>query len=123
MSPEEKAAAAAIAAEAEDLSDIRTHLQPVAVEFGREVFEQVYRVGVAQHAIQLLAAGTGRGRAPDLFNATLMAAEMFNRLSSALCAVKGWTPEELAACDAAIQRATANKIIVPRESGRLILDS
>lgn len=117
IGPDEKALVAALgvspsAAPAEDLTGIPQHFHSVARKHGRAKFEQVYTVGVGQHAMNILARGAGRNM--ELFNAVLMAVEMLNKLSSLHCDAKGWTAAELAAVDADIRKAMDAKIIVPR---------
>lgn len=117
ISPDEKALVAALgdspeSTPAEDLSGIPQHFRPIARKHGRAMFEQVYTVGVGQHAMNILASGVGRNM--EMFNAVLMAVEMMNKLSTLHVAAKGWSAAELAAVDADIRRAMDAKIIVPR---------
>ena len=129
--PEEKAAAAAVsgsiaegsvdgASIEEDLSGIPAHFHAIAREFGRAKFEQVYTMGVAQHAMNILANGVGRNM--ELFNAVLMAVEMLNKISLLHIQARGWEAAELAKIDAEIRRSMDSRIIVPR-SGVRGLDS
>jgi hypothetical protein len=131
MGPEEKAAAAAVSGSVaegsiegapleEDLSGIPAHFHPIAREFGRAKFEQVYTMGVAQHAMNILANGVGRNM--ELFNAVLMAVEMLNKISLLHIQARGWEAAELAKVDAEIRRSMDSRIIVPR-SGVRGLDS
>ena len=117
ISPDEKALVAALGVSPEstpleDLSGIPPHFHGVARKHGRAIFEQVYTVGVGQHAMNILAKGAGRNM--EMFNAVLMAVEMMNKLSSLHCASRGWSAAELAAVDADIRKAMDAKIIVPR---------
>jgi len=115
ISPDEKATVAALGVSPsaeEDLTGIPQHFHSVARKHGRAKFEQVYTVGVGQHAMNILARGAGRNM--EMLNAVLMAVEMLNKLSLLHCAAKGWTAEELAAVDADIRKAMDAKIIVPR---------
>lgn len=124
--PEEKAAAAAVSGSVaegsieEDLSGIPAHFHAIAREFGRAKFEQVYTMGVAQHAMNILANGVGRDM--ELFNAVLMAVEMLNKISLLHIQARGWEAAELAKVDAEIRRSMDSRIIVPR-SGVRSLDS
>lgn len=129
--PEEKAAAAAVSGSVEDgsiegapieenLSGIPEHFHAIAREHGRAKFEQVYTMGVAQHAMNILANGVGRNM--ELFNAVLMAVEMLNKISLLHIQARGWEAAELAKVDAAIRRSMDSRIIVPR-SGVQGLDS
>jgi len=124
--PEEKAAAAAVSGSVaegqgeEDLSGIPAHFHAIAREFGRAKFEQVYTMGVAQHAMNILANGVGRNM--ELFNAVLMAVEMLNKISLLHIQARGWEAAELAKVDAEIRRSMDSRIIVPR-SGVRGLDS
>ena len=124
--PEEKAAAAAVSGSVaegpveEDLSGIPEHFHAIAREFGRAKFEQVYTMGVAQHAMNILANGVGRTM--ELFNAVLMAVEMLNKISLLHIQARGWEAAELAKIDAEIRRSMDSRIIVPR-SGLQGLDS
>lgn len=131
MGPEEKAAAAAVSGSVaegsiegapleEDLSGIPEHFHAIAREFGRAKFEQVYTMGVAQHAMNILANGVGRNM--ELFNAVLMAVEMLNKISLLHIQARGWEAAELAKVDVAIRRSTDSRIIVPK-SGVRGLDS
>lgn len=104
----------------EDLSGIPAHFHAIAREFGRAKFEQVYTMGVAQHAMNILANGVGRNM--ELFNAVLMAVEMLNKISLLHIQARGWEAAELAKVDAAIRRSMDSRIIVPR-SGVRGLDS
>lgn len=104
----------------EDLSSIPAHFHAIAREFGRAKFEQVYTMGVAQHAMNILANGVGRNM--ELFNAVLMAVEMLNKISLLHIQARGWEAAELAKVDAAIRRSMDSRIIVPR-SGVRGLDS
>ncbi len=104
----------------EDLSGIPAHFHAIAREFGRAKFEQVYTMGVAQHAMNILANGVGRNM--KLFNAVLMAVEMLNKISLLHIQARGWEAAELAKVDAAIRRSMDSRIIVPR-SGVRGLDS
>ena len=125
-SAEEKAAAAAVSGSVaegqveEDLSGIPAHFHAIAREFGRAKFEQVYTMGVAQHAMNILANGVGRNM--ELFNAVLMAVEMLNKISLLHIQARGWEAAELAKVDAEIRRSMDSRIIVPR-SGVRGLDS
>lgn len=115
ISPDEKATVAALGVSPsteEDLSGIPQHFHSVARKHGRAMFEQVYTVGVGQHAMNILARGAGRNM--EMFNAVLMAVEMMNKLSSLNCESRGWSAAELAAVDADIRKAMDAKIIVPR---------
>jgi len=115
ISPDEKATVAALGVSPsaeEDLSGIPQHFHSVARKHGRAKFEQVYTVGVGQHAMNILARGAGRNM--ELFNAVLMAVEMLNKLSTLNCESRGWSAAELAAVDADIRKAMDAKIIVPR---------
>jgi len=115
ISPDEKATVAALGVSPsaeEDLSGIPQHFHSVARKHGRAKFEQVYTVGVGQHAMNILARGAGRKM--ELFNAVLMAVEMLNKLSTLNCESRGWSAAELAAVDADIRKAMDAKIIVPR---------
>jgi hypothetical protein len=131
MGPEEKAAAAAVSGSVaegsiegapleENLSGIPAHFHAIAREFGRAKFEQVYTMGVAQHAMNILANGVGRNM--ELFNAVLMAVEMLNKISLLHIQARGWEAAELAKVDAEIRRSMDSRIIVPR-SGVRGLDS
>ena len=131
IGPEEKAAAAAVSGSVaegsiegapieEDLSGIPAHFHAIAREFGRAKFEQVYTMGVAQHAMNILANGVGRNM--ELFNAVLMAVEMLNKISLLHIQARGWEAAELAKIDAASRRSMDSRIIVPR-SGMRGLDS
>ena len=131
MGPEEKAAAAAVSGSVaegtvaegsieEDLSGIPAHFHAIAREHGRAKFEQVYTMGVAQHAMNILANGVGRNM--ELFNAVLMAVEMLNKISLLHIQARGWEAAELAKVDAAIRRSMDSRIIVPK-SGMRGLDS
>lgn len=131
MGPEEKAAAAAVSGSVaegsiegapieEDLSGIPEHFHAIAREFGRAKFEQVYTMGVAQHAMNILANGVGRDM--ELFNAVLMAVEMLNKISLLHIQARGWEAAELVKVDAEIRRSMDSRIIVPR-SGVRGLDS
>ncbi len=117
MSPEEKAAAAAITPAVEDLSGIPSHFHSIVREHGRELFEQVYCAGVAQHAINILASGLRQNR--DLSNAVFMAAEMFNKVSSLNCSARGFSAADIDRVNSAIGRTMDKKIIVPRGVGGL----
>ena len=130
-SAEEKVAAAAVSGSVaegsiegapieEDLSGIPEHFHAIAREFGRAKFEQVYTMGVAQHAMNILANGVGRNM--ELFNAVLMAVEMLNKISLLHIQAQGWEAAELAKVDAEIRRSMDSRIIVPR-SGVRGLDS
>ena len=134
--PEEKAAAAAVSGSVaegtvaegsiegapveENLSGIPEHFHAICREHGRAKFEQVYTMGVAQHAMNILANGVGRNM--ELFNAVLMAVEMLNKISLLHIQARGWEAAELAKVDAAIRRSMDSRIIVPR-SGVRGLDS
>ena len=66
ISPDEKAMVAALGGSpesTEDLSGIPQHFHSVARKHGRAKFEQVYTVGVGQHAMNILARGAGRNMA------------------------------------------------------------
>jgi len=117
MSPEEKAAAAAITPAVEDLSGIPVHFHAICREHGRELFEQVYCAGVAQHAVNILAAGLRRDR--ELSNAVFMLAEMLNKVSSLNCAARGFSAADIDRVNSAIGRTMDKKIIVPRSTGGL----
>lgn len=104
----------------EDLSGIPAHFHAICREHGRAKFEQVYTMGVAQHAMNILANGVGRNM--ELFNAVLMSVEMLNKISLLHIEARGWKAEEIAAIDAAIRRSMDSRIIVPR-SGMRGLDS
>lgn len=123
---EEKAAAAAVSGSVaegqieEDLSSIPAHFHAICRRFGRAKFEQVYTMGVAQHAMNILANGVGRNM--ELFNAVLMAVEMLNKISLLHIEARGWEAAELSAVDAEIRRCMDSRIIIPR-SGVRGLDS
>jgi len=127
MTNEERAAVGAVAAEKPPMGEgpeyegLGRHFWPVVETHGREMFQLVFAAGVGGHCAQLLMSGL-RGQVNAL-NAVSTFVEQFNVLASMHIRAKGWTQEELDACDVAIRRAVDTKIIVPRDERRIILDS
>lgn len=101
----------------------------VVREHGREMFLLVFNANVAGEATQHLAAiagrfaqgsASGRQNAAEISHAVAVIASAFNVLSNGLCAKHGWTAEQLAACQSAIEQAWAGKVRA-EEGPRIVL--
>lgn len=112
-----------VAANRTRLEAVPKHLRSVAEEFGVELYELVYATGVGQQGFERLMEMANRLRSGEMATAVRVAAEQFNTVGALLLEAKGWTAADIARCNAAICRTMDMKIIVPRASGRIILDS
>lgn len=94
-------------------------LKPAVELHGEEMIQLVCAAGMAGEGLERLAALLGDSR-EGRFALSLLA-NSFNALSNALAEEKGWTREQLAACEQDIMRAQAGQLVV--EAPKIILNS
>ncbi len=101
-------------------SDVDPCFHPVIERFGREMFALVMGAGLAGQSAAHLAAVAGKLEgsqskmnhrlAAEMNHAIAIVASAFNELSNSYVKKMGWPPEDVAACDSAIQVAYASKL-------------
>lgn len=99
-----------------DLAGIEECFYPVVTQYGRPLFSFVLNAQLAQQAVNELMQlaqkhGSNRG-----VKAVQILAGVVNETSAAYTTLAEWSPELCAQCARDIERAYANKIIVPGSS-------
>lgn len=95
-------------------AELKEEFAEVIAVHGEELFGLVWNAGMAGEAIGVLAGVVDKHRSRHGLQALGTTAAAFNEVAELLRAAKGWTAEDLAACDTAIKAAFAAKVVVPR---------
>ncbi len=98
----------------DDLSDIPECFHEVVRKYGRDMFATVFNAGMAQHAVEVLAALVEKHRSTHGAHAVKMISAAFNQASNTLITEKGWDAETLAQCDRDAMLAGKALIAAPK---------
>lgn len=94
--------------------ELRKEFAEVIAEQGEGLFLLVWNAGMAGEAIAVLTQAAQKHSSRHSLQAVVVVAQAFNEIAEALRSQGGWTREQLEACDAAIKRAFAARIEVPK---------
>lgn len=100
----------AIATPLDEMKDIPAEFHSAVRKHGREIYTQLMVMGMAGGATAVLEQLVHKHQSQHSANALMIMVKAVNTLAAGLVEAKGWTPEQLAACDADL-RAAAPRIV------------
>lgn len=103
-----------------ELAGLEELWHPVVEKHGRAMFELVMHAGLGGEAAQILVGVLQKQHSSHGLSAIRRLADSFNALSNMLAKERGWTGEQLSACELDIKMAYATKVHVV-ETPKIIL--